>query len=83
MSSSNVSITVQANGDLRMIYDDDISTLLTLGESRIVRASHVEPAGRGWTADLGPVDGPALGPFALRQDALDAEVAWLQTEKGL
>jgi hypothetical protein len=66
-----------------MIYDDDISELLTLGESNILRASHVEPAGREWTADMGPVEGPVLGPFALRQDALDAEIAWLKTEKGL
>jgi len=83
MSSSNVSITVQPNGDLRMIYYDEISTLLTLGESRIVRASHVEPDAMGWTADMSPVKGPVLGPFALRQDALDAEVAWLQAERNL
>ena len=83
MSSSNVSITVQPNGDLRMIYYDEISTLLTLGESRIVRASHVEPDAMGWTADMSPVNGPTLGPFALRQDALDAEVKWLQAERNL
>ena len=77
MRSSEVSITVQPNGDLRMIYYDEIATLLTCGESRIVRASHVEPAAQGWTADMSPVDGPTLGPFALRQDALDAEVEWL------
>ena len=81
MRSSNVSILVLPNGDLRMIYHDDIAPLLTMGESRIVRASHVEPAAQGWTADM--VDGPTLGPFALRQDALAAEVEWLQTHKGL
>ena len=32
---------------------------------------------------MSPVDGPVLGPFALRQDALDAEVAWLQAERNL
>ena len=83
MRSSNVSVTVQPNGDLRMIYYDEIATLLTVGESSIVRASHVEPAAQGWTADMSLVDGPVLGPFALRQDALDAEVAWLQNERGL
>ena len=83
MQSSEVSIIVQPNGDLRMIYYDDIATLLTLGDSRIVRASHVEPAAQGWTADMSPVEGPVLGPFTLRQDALDAEVAWLQAERNL
>ena len=83
MQSSNVSITVQPNGDLRMIYYDDIAALLTLGDSRIVRASHVEPDAQGWTADMSPIDGPMLGPFALRQDALDAEVAWLRAERNL
>ena len=81
--SSAVNVTVQTNGDLRMIYYDDIATLLTLGDSRIVRASHVEPDAHGWTADMSPVDGPMLGPFALRQDALDAEVTWLQAERNL
>jgi hypothetical protein len=67
-----------------MIYYDEIATLLTMGESRIVRASHVEPDAKGyWTADMSPVEGPLLGPFALRQDALDAEVAWLQAERNL
>ena len=83
MRSSNVSITVQPNGDLRMIYYDEIATLLTVGAARIIRASHVEPDAQGWTADMSPVDGPMLGPFALRQDALDAEVAWLQAERNL
>lgn len=67
-----------------MIYYDEIATLLTMGKSRIARASHVEPNAKGyWTADMSPVAGPLLGPFALRQDALDAEVAWLQAERDL
>jgi len=32
----------------------------------------------GWAADLAPVGGPVLGPFARRADALAAEVAWLK-----
>ena len=32
----------------------------------------------GWTANLAPVGGPVLGPFARRGDALAAEVAWLR-----
>ena len=83
VNSHAITITVQPNGDLRMIYHDEIAALLIVGASRIVRASHVEPVERGWTADLSPVAGPVLGPFKLRHDALDAEAAWLQTEMGL
>lgn len=31
-----------------------------------------------WWADMLPVEGPVLGPFADRQLALDAEVTWLK-----
>lgn len=30
-----------------------------------------------WQADLSPSNGPTLGPFHKRQDAIDAEIAWL------
>ena len=32
-----------------------------------------------WSADLAPVCGPSLGPFALRSEALAAEREWLET----
>ena len=32
-----------------------------------------------WQADLAPSNGPVLGPFRNRQDAIDAEIAWLQS----
>jgi hypothetical protein len=42
------------------------------------RASHVEPIPDGrWIAGMGPVAGPALGPFLKRLHALAPEVAWL------
>jgi hypothetical protein len=45
----------------------------------IQRASHVEPDEQGqWWADLAPVHGPKLGPFAVRSAALDAERCWLE-----
>jgi hypothetical protein len=31
-----------------------------------------------WYADMLPVDGPVLGPFNKRQEALDAEITWLR-----
>ena len=83
MSRSSVNVTVLTNGDLRFIYDDEIASLLSHGNATIHRASHVEPSGTGWTADMTPVDGPVLGPFALRHDALTAEVEWLQRNRNL
>lgn len=35
----------------------------------------------GWWVDLSPVKGRILGPFKKRQEALDAELAWLQANK--
>lgn len=66
-------------GELVFLYSDEIAFLLDLGPSEIHRASHVEPApDGGWTADLTPSGGHVLGPFTLRQEALDAEVAYLE-----
>lgn len=43
------------------------------------RASYVEPVGHGhWSADLSPVGGPTLGPYAKRSEALEAEGEWLE-----
>jgi hypothetical protein len=45
----------------------------------IRRASQVEPDAAGlWWADLAPVGGPMLGPFARRMQALTAEQTWLE-----
>ena len=53
--------------------------LAALGSLTIQRASHVEPDATGlWWADLTPVQGPCLGPFARRSEALIAEVQWLE-----
>ncbi len=61
------------------IHDDRLGFLRELGPVSIKRASHVEPTDDAkWTADLSPVDGPVLGPFDTRGEALDAEVAWLK-----
>jgi hypothetical protein len=77
-------IKIDDDGRISFVYDDALADLLTVGEAIVTRASHVEPApGGGWTADMGPVAGPVLGPFPLRADALAAERAWLAEEKGL
>jgi hypothetical protein len=71
-------LVVDKVGHIRAVYSEEIP-LETLGSPRIARASRVEPDDRGrWTADLGPVGGPVLGPFAHRSEALEAERAWLE-----
>jgi len=71
-------LTIDPGGVVRCIYEETID-LSVLGTLTISRASHVEPDGAGrWFADLRPVNGPVLGPFSLRSDALTAERAWLE-----
>ena len=70
-------LVVDPTGGVRAIYSEELD-LAAFGPVLIARASHVEPDGAGrWTADLGPVGGPVLGPFAARSAALEAEQAWL------
>jgi hypothetical protein len=72
-------LVVTPIGTGRAIYTEDIA-LMALGRLSISRASSVEPDHDGrWWADLAPVGGPRLGPFALRSEALHAEVAWLES----
>jgi hypothetical protein len=72
-------LVISPGGTVRCIYDEAIN-LQALGQPEIRRASHVEPDGRGqWIADLAPVGGPKLGPFARRSDALTAEHQWLES----
>jgi hypothetical protein len=72
-------LIIEPDGSIRCIYDEAID-LSTLGVVSIARASHVEPDDNGqWWADLEPVDGPVLGPFGLRSEALTAERSWLET----
>ncbi len=66
-------LLVKPDGTVRAIYDETID-LGVLGRPTIMRASHVEPDQEGrWLADLGPIDGPTLGPFDRRGEALKAE----------
>ena len=73
-----MNVNISPDGTIRFIYADALQPMLELGQPIVRRASHVETndAGR-WTADLSPVDGPVLGPFALRKQALEAETQWL------
>ena len=70
-------LLIEPSGNCRCVYSEAID-VRQIGEASIRRGSHVEPTSDGrWTADLSPVNGPILGPFSTRSDALDAEVAWL------
>lgn len=65
-------------GQIRAIHNDALTPIFDQAEKvEIKRASHVEPVGKLWYADLAPVAGPFLGPFPTRQLALAAEVAYL------
>ncbi len=68
---------ISTSGGIRCVYGEDLN-LSQLGRLSIQRGSHVEPTSDGqWTADLSPVNGPQLGPFSTRHEALLAEVTWL------
>ena len=70
-------LVVGCDGGVRCIYDEALD-LREIGKLQITRASHVEPDAEGhWWADMGPVDGPVLGPFMSRTEALGAERGWL------
>ena len=76
-SAESCDLVVSHDGLVRMIYSE-IVVPLDLGVVEIRRGSHVEPDNYGkWHADLSPCGGPTLGPFDLRSDAINAEIAWL------
>ncbi len=75
--SDEVQLRIEPDGSIRMIYNELVDPK-SLGHASIQRGSHVEPNLDGqWYADLSPTNGPKLGPFPMRSDAIDAEVAWL------
>jgi hypothetical protein len=70
-------LIITNDGSMRCLYAETIP-LAELGALTIQRASFVEPDSQGqWRANLYPVGGPILGPFAIRSHALAAEQAWL------
>ena len=78
MMGTAVQLVVEPGGAVRAIYSEVIN-FAALGSPAISRASHVEPDEQGrWWADLSPVAGPMLGPFACRSEALQAEQSWLE-----
>jgi hypothetical protein len=73
-------LLIDRHGAVRCLYSEVIE-LAVLGTLSIVRASHVEPDAQGrWFADLSPLNGPTLGPFDRRSEALQAEQEWLEKD---
>lgn len=70
-----MNLVIRPTGEVTTLYSE-VLDLAELGRRQIARASHVEPDELGhWWAEI--IDGPRLGPFALRSEALIAEVDWL------
>jgi hypothetical protein len=70
-------LLVETSGQVRYVYQEALD-FSALGSLSITRASHVEPDEQGqWFANLAPVGGLILGPFAKRSQALAAEQQWL------
>jgi hypothetical protein len=80
--TSDMELVVDAGGEVRCVYGEELD-LREIGKLQITRASHVEPDAEGyWWADMAPVEGPVLGPFRSRTEALQAERKWL-ADRGL
>jgi len=71
-------LLIDPGGNVRTVYSEQLD-VGSLGTLSIRRGSHVEPTATGeWTADLSPVQGPVLGVFEKRSQAVAAEIQWLQ-----
>jgi len=73
-------IIVAKNGCSRHLLAEDHEDFLScLGKPlSIQRSSHVEFVDENWMADMHPANGPVLGPFTTRKQALLAETKWLE-----
>ena len=65
-------ISFNEDGTIQSLYNEKL-TLEELGNINIKRASYVEPENDLWYVDLSPINGPKLGPFKKRSDALILE----------
>src|SRR5207237_768058 len=70
VTGGTVLLVVEPSGNIHCLYTEELH-LSAFGMLSISRGSHVEPTSDGqWQADMSPVNGPILGPFPLRSDAL-------------
>jgi hypothetical protein len=72
-------MVIDAHGQVRCLYTEALD-LAAIGSLTIRRASQVEPDASGqWWANLSAVNGPCLGPYCHRSQALAGEQAWLES----
>jgi hypothetical protein len=69
-------------GDVYAVYSDELMTLLrpkrqNLNVERIGIVEYYNDAPGWWVDLLDSVDGPLIGPFSTRREALEAEQKWL------
>lgn len=75
--NNEIILNFNKKGQMKSLYNEEFN-LKEFGKTSIKRASHVEPTKEGkWTANLTPVNGPILGPFNKRSEALKTEVDWI------
>lgn len=61
MAAKEIAISIDVDGSVRFIHDDDVAGLFEAEATTTRRASHVEPSPfGGWFADMSPVGGPVL-----------------------
>lgn len=75
-NKSKYRLSVSNQGITTLIYSDIHADLLSEGKATIKRVSNVEPSDGGWVASM--FDGTKLGPYKLRQQALDEEVKYIE-----
>jgi hypothetical protein len=75
-----IKIRINRDGKMTFIYDDALAALANLPDATITRVSHVEPCDGGWEARMLGIVGEqvTLGPFPLREQALQAEKKYLE-----
>jgi hypothetical protein len=72
-------IHIDAAGVVRFVWDDALAELMGEGAARVKRASMIRWTPAGWVSCVwGEVGDDYLGPFALYEDAIAAERAWIQ-----
>ena len=70
-------VLFSSTGEAVFLYDDALSPVLDIGQATIKRASHVEPEGLQWVADMSPLGGGKSKPFNTREEALQWERDWV------
>lgn len=87
-SETQFDVLIDDDGNIEFVWSDELAALAEQGAATVRRVSHVEPDGKGWSADMSPVGGPILRadngkPFTTRAAALAAERQYLAEHFGL